>query len=250
MKKVLTERPRGGWRYKSPKGERRRRQRTGMEEQPRREKIQAKWGNQKHFTDVLGPLRRFLLKQVNRPWDKVYSEIAAHLPKTSMQNRHVYTHLWQYVERDVDIIDGKPFYRAGFGHRAGRPIESFRGCLQLYIHPVTGLLRKAPKHVRKEKPIDQPGVKVYPGVQYHRVDRVWYEVSVRKFPSRDEMKDQASSHPYPGCATSPFSAGIDDNVLGRRYASFDELWRIYGGGYIAVSKRRLPKRAIRRAGLV
>jgi len=64
---------------KTPKGEKRAWQRHADDELPKREQIGAKWDNHrggKQFTDVLGPLYRYLLKQVGRPWDKVYSEIA------------------------------------------------------------------------------------------------------------------------------------------------------------------------------
>src|SRR6266404_1978920 len=78
MKKVVTERPRGGGGVKTPKGEKRDWQRHAVEDLPKRERIRAKWDHTnggKYFTDVLGPLYRFLLKQAGRPWDNVYSEI-------------------------------------------------------------------------------------------------------------------------------------------------------------------------------
>lgn len=132
----------------------------------------------KHFTDVLGPLYRFLLKQVGRPWDAVYSEFARNLPKTSLQNRHIYTHLWQFVEKHVVIIDGVACYSAGRAH--GVPIRSAGRYAQLYVNPVTGLLCKAKKGRSRygyRWPPPEPfqrGIKVYPGVQYHKVKGVWY----------------------------------------------------------------------------
>jgi hypothetical protein len=244
MKKVITERPRGGGGIKTPKGERRAKQRLALDELPRREQIRAKWerghGN-KHFTDVLGPLYRFLLKQVGRPWDAVYSEIARHLPKTSVQNRHIYTHLWQFVEKNVIIVDGAACFNDGRSH--GVPIKSAGRYAQLYVNPVTGLLCKAKKGRGRygypwfrPEPI-QPGIKVYPGVQYHKVKGVWYEVRVRKYPtSRDPL-----------APATPDT--IKDDVLGHSYRGLEELARVYGGNYLAVSKRLLKKREIRFAGL-
>jgi len=78
------------------------------------------------------------------------------------------------------------------------------------------------------------------------VNGVWYEVTVQKFPNADAVKN---NYRLTGQRLLPFRATIHDEVLDRFYASFDELERIYGGHYIAVSKRRLPKRVIRAAGL-
>jgi hypothetical protein len=43
------------------------------------------------------PLRRFLKRQVGRPWDKVYSEIAAHLRADNTVRQHVRDHLRNFV---------------------------------------------------------------------------------------------------------------------------------------------------------
>jgi hypothetical protein len=240
MKKVVTERPRVGGGYKSPKGDMRAWSRYDAEETPKREAIRRKWQSGpggKVFTDVLGPLYRYLLKQVGRPWDKVYSEIAQNLPKTSVQNRHVYTHVWQFVEKDVVILDGVPCYNGGGAH--GRPLYANRRYQQLYVHPVTGLLCRARKRYPAHTPPRiEPGIKVYPGVQYHKLDGVWYEVIVRPHPRTVEM---------PGNLRYPLS--IVDTVLQRRYVSLQELVHVYGGYYIAVSKRRLTRREIRAACL-
>jgi hypothetical protein len=242
MKKVVTERPRGGGGAKTPKGEKRAWQRVAVEELPRREKIRAKWirHGAKHFTDVLGPLHRFLLGQVGRPWDLVYSEIARNLPKTSVQNIHVYTHLWQFVEKNVILIDRVPCYGDGFYH--GVPIHSHGGRTQLYVHPSNGLLCKAKpgrsRYGYRSTPLEvfEPGVKIYPGVQYHKVQGVWYEVQVQKH----------APHPYvhPGVLER-----LKDDVLGRSYKDLNELTKIYGGRYLAVSKRPLKKREVLFAGL-
>src|SRR5207248_1341270 len=133
MKKVVTERPRSGGGVKTPKGEKRAWQRHALDELPKREQIRAKWDRGpggKVFTDVLGPLYRFLLKQVGRPWDAVYSEVAQHLPKTSLQNQHIYTHLWEFVEKNVILVDGVACYHDGRDH--GIPIRSAGRYAQLY----------------------------------------------------------------------------------------------------------------------
>jgi hypothetical protein len=242
MKKVVTERPRGGGRGKTPKGERKVWQDCAPEDYPKREKIRVKWGDGKWFTDVLGPLYRYLLKQVGRPWNAVYSEICANLPKTSMQNRHVYTHIWQFVEKDVKIVDGVACF--GQGYWRDTPIISIGRYAQLYIHPGHGLLCKARKHKsykhrRREQPAPwSPGIKVYPGVQYHKLGNVWYEVKVRRYVLEPDQLQRVT-----------YAMQVTDEVLGRTYESPAQAKFIYGGNYLAVSKRPLNGREIKFAGL-
>ena len=62
----------------------------------------------KEFTDLLGPLRRWVESQVGKNWDKVYSEIKETFPNTNKQNHHLLdTHLVQYIARDVEVVKSK-----------------------------------------------------------------------------------------------------------------------------------------------
>ncbi len=245
MKKVVTERPRAGGGIKQPKGSNRQWQRYDEDSYPKGEKIRAKWtkgyDNAKEFTDVLGPLYHYLLKQVGRKWDAVYSDVVKNLPKGSVQNDHIYTHIWQFVEKNVVIIDGQACYNGTRTH--GVPIRSSGRYDQLYVNPVTNLLCKAKKGKNRysygysEHEPYLPGVKVYPGVQYHKVKGVWYEVKV------EEIKGKLADGVF------TVFGGIKDEVLGRRYHSTSQLREVYGGDFIATSKRQMKKREIRFANL-
>jgi len=239
LKQVVTERPRSGGGFKTPKGSKREWQRHEIEDYPKREKIRAKWHymGAKQFTDVLGPLYGYLLKQVGRPWDKVYSEITQNLPKGTTQNDHIYTHIWQFVERDVIIVDGEACYK---GHRIhGVPIRTSGRYTQMYINPDTGLLCKAKKgknayiYFSPERGTYLPGIKAYPGVQYHKLNGVWYEVKVKEYKGAEYM------------GGGYFDSSIKDEVLDRNYRDIESLKKVYGGYYIAVSKRQLKKREIK-----
>lgn len=236
MKKVVTERPRSGGRYKYPKGSKR--YDKIDENSPKSEKIRQKWkafGGQKEFTDVIGPLYHCLLKQVGRPWNKVYSEISELLPKGTVQNNHIHDHIWGFVERSVIMIDGIPCH--GDGRFYGMAINRYSSrFVQMYVHPQTGLLCKC-KPVKKKTPVSlekyEPGIKLYPGYQLHKVNGIWCEVKVKDWypPKNDSM-------------WSPLW-GVNDEVLGRHYTNMAEMERVYGGMYIAVSKRQLTKKEIR-----
>lgn len=93
-------------------------------------------GRMKHFNEHLGPLRRYLDSNVGRPWDKVYSEICKHIDRGNVVQKHILTHLFEYVAVHVELIDGEP--HAGGRHR-------------WYVCPKSGLLKRAKVESQKER---------------------------------------------------------------------------------------------------
>src|SRR5215510_13817018 len=57
----------------------------------------------KYFSDLIGPLRRFLRKNVGRPWDQVYSEMKIHLDDRKVAGRHIFEHVGDMVETHAFI---------------------------------------------------------------------------------------------------------------------------------------------------
>ena len=150
MAKVIVERPRlGRAGSHKVKGEQRRLARYGDDGPPSREGLKLRYGhNRKHFNEHLGPLRRYLDKQVGRPWDKVYAEICTHLRRDSVVQKHVHTHVAEYVLRDVILVDDVPCH--GSGYWIGRPLA--KSWVRWYVCPRTGLLRRLKPTSRKRKP--------------------------------------------------------------------------------------------------
>src|ERR1043165_4004134 len=58
---------------------------------------QRERGGWKMLNENLAPLSRFLERQVGRPWDKVYSEVAERLRIDSTVQHHVRDHLGDFV---------------------------------------------------------------------------------------------------------------------------------------------------------
>ena len=129
MAKVIVERPRKkGCSWHKPKGYRRRLRRYGDDGPPAREGIQACWqGRTKYLNEHLGPLRRYLDKQVGRPWDKVFSEICAHIDRSSAVQDHVRDHVEDYVTTHVLLIGGVPATARVTGPTANRSTNSATG---------------------------------------------------------------------------------------------------------------------------
>src|SRR5262249_60160409 len=106
MAKVIVERPRFGSRiHGKPKGYRRSVQRLSEDGGPPREGMKRRCrGGCKTLNEHLGPLRRYLDKQVGRPWDKVFSEICAHIDPSSAVQDHVRHHSEDYAPPTVILI--------------------------------------------------------------------------------------------------------------------------------------------------
>lgn len=140
MFKIIVERPRrfppGGWTKGRP--------RRNIEDGPSREGMRRPYDSyheRKELNENLAPLRRFLLKQVGRPWNKVYSEICEHLRADSVVQNHVRLHLEDFVSLHVEMRpDGTPTLP---GSRW--PAEAVA---LLYVHPRTGILRLNRYHPR------------------------------------------------------------------------------------------------------
>ena len=96
MSKVIVERPRWGSWLRSTKFAARVSPQGDVEDldvaPPSREP------DRKSLNENLAPLKRYLDKQVGRPWNKVYSEIRANLDTRKATQLHILQHLRDYVQ--------------------------------------------------------------------------------------------------------------------------------------------------------
>jgi hypothetical protein len=198
MKKVVVERPRWGSRQSNRKFSARLKYIPGhdYEEQPRKaygfESHVIDRGSkyfEKEFTDVLGPLKRFLRKNVGRPWDKVYSELCSGLDRRKVTGLHIFQHLEHFVETNCHMIEGQPYSLRYFG---GYRVRWF------YVHPQTGLLCEAPdgpgarKRKRAEALAEEVTfLRLNDDVGYRKHQDIWYRVNLRRVDVRTWKPEHA-----------------------------------------------------------
>ena len=199
--------------------------------------------DRKTFTDVLGPLHGFLLKNAGRPWNKVMSEMARHLPKDSTTHIHVWSHVKQFVNEDVVVGEDGKLYVKKIGWRRYwqqpflQPLDYTNTSVELFVDPRTGLLRKHKWYNRggawarynREKRgevLDVRRETKDPMVQLHKFKGIWYEVTLAPAPVL--MERDPASH----CAPA-------------------ELFKVYGRkGVYGVKKRALNSKELRKLELV
>ena len=190
---VLIERPRGGLRIKR---------------QPLPRLRVADWDGEdfvepalprarrtKYFDDLIGPLRKWLRKQVNRPWDKVYSELCATIDRRTTVGEHLLDHVRMEVtvrcERDADgrLINIESRWR--------NEVEG------LYVDPKSGILRwkaqisrrQYQQQVRRQQRERLRDVrKLADDRLLQRIDGIWFELVVSLSEPLLE-RDQAEIHP-------------------------------------------------------
>ncbi len=135
--------------------------------------------NAKQFTDVLGPIYRYLDKQVGRPWNKVHSELCEHLDKRKVTHKHVFDHIDSYVEKDVyKGSDGVWYHTTGYSYMPDG--IALRRVVGLFINPKNGLIQrqKALKEQPKKKDLDV--IKVDKENEHRRLDGIWFLVKLKE----------------------------------------------------------------------
>lgn len=258
MSKVVTERPRVGMRVKAPKGEGKQKQRLrnkDYEDSPKREKIRRKWKSGwwdcKEFTDVLGPLRGYLLKQVGRKWDDVYSEICKTLPAKTLQGKHIRDHIDWMVCKHVQIIDGVPCDGEG-GMSYGLPLQGSKYFELVYVDPRDGILKKTPEREarRYKKSFNPDVIKVDEKIQMHKIGGIWYEIKVKKVNPdhyKREYKIPLGRRKHSYFTSTHFR--MVDSVMGTTYVNEYEWKEVYQGNYLAISKKQLNSKELKKHDL-
>ncbi|HIC80048.1 MAG TPA: hypothetical protein EYP07_03670 [Kiloniellaceae bacterium] len=192
MFKVIVERPRRGARFRH-----RRTRLAGPDDLPTKigvkRHLEVTRTRSKGLNENLAPLRRYLAKQVGRPWNKVYSEICANLDADHTVQQHVRDHLEDFVA-----------FRLGKG-RDGAWLDTSRwvpsdgrGWHQdFYVDPNDGILKDSAKYWRKRgidpkswkrkrsaARVDPDVVRLAADMELHRLDGFWFAVKFRDEPLR------------------------------------------------------------------
>jgi hypothetical protein len=265
MAKVIVERPRIVD-YHPRKGRAR-----PLEELPKQlgmRRSQQERHGEKVLNENLAPLRRFLERQVGRPWNKGYSEIAARLRADNTVQQHVRDHLEDFVairpRRGIS-----PSYRWGDG----------LWYEPLYVDSRDGILKRTDRlpEVRKRREARKHAKPAVERIELsrtralHRIDGIWYEVALAALP-KPEYRLQAELERVTLKRSQGTRSVVDMWVTRRRLANgpvydvarrvyvqlgpaVDNAWdwrwylRDHPERHYAVAKRQLSRKELRRHGL-
>lgn len=149
----------------------------------------------------LSPLYRWVAKQANRPWDKVYSEMTSALGGGYTNMEHIKSHIFDRVVTDeVRIIDGWPHRRPTWFRRDDSWVEMRR--YEMYVDG-NGILRampqrKPPSEIQRADENKRPEVVMLDGLTAAaKVDGVWFKAELVHVPIVEErVLDYSRSNPY------------------------------------------------------
>lgn len=139
---------------------------------------------EKVLGENLAPLYRYLESQVNRPWDKVYSDIRENVRFDSATQLHILQHMKGYVagsdgEHKDTLVekDGRIYKHAShFYSFRNADMELKKG--ELFVHPRTKILsryKKDPKP-RHYRPTKDDVKKIDERTYFCKIDGIWHEV--------------------------------------------------------------------------
>lgn len=151
------------------------------DEQPKRVGISASYRDysysEKWSKDLLGPLERFLQKNIGQAWDKVYSEACSTLDRREITGHHLIIHLKDEVETNCFIgANGRVW------HTRWRELE-VEG---FYVHPLTGLLSYASgpdkRALKRQKLLAEEvtRLQVDDETGYWKHEGIWYRVKLKR----------------------------------------------------------------------
>lgn len=240
MSKVIVERPRRGggvqgdgrqWRNSRERGSH-----LGMTRGYR---------YRKGLNENLAPLKRWLHKQVHRPWDKVYAELCSGIDRRNTVQAHIFEHIDNFVERKAVLRNGQVWVPSNAWSRAHVPLaEASR--VELFVHPGTGILlpnrlrlkaRQRAAEQRKAQPVERVVIDDF--TEWHRVDGCWFEVRLAAFAPSGIADNDKRFDVMRGCLVTRH--GVCHVMAGMSYRPVS-----YAREFVhAVGKRQLSRREVR-----
>ncbi len=149
-----------------------------FENAPSKQGMRRPYRERKEFNEYLNPLKRFLYKQVNRPWDVVYSELMQSLHGGNTIIQHVKQHLFSYVELDVFYVGNVPYHKPPF-YGWGQRVQIAEGSLYVDNH---GVIRKARKQKSQYRNTNgNLRVVINPFEEYIKVNGMWFHVWFKEY---------------------------------------------------------------------
>jgi len=184
MAQVIVERPRIRDRGAGRKGRAR-----ALEELPSCEGMRRPHLLSRHWkmlNENLNPLRRFLERQVGRPWNKVYGEIADRLRVDSTVQQHVRDHVGDFV-----ALDPRPRSHWVYVTGGGKERVEYLWYQPLYVEPRDGIIKRTACHpfaralrrAEARRPIAPPDrIALAEGRELRRIAGIWYEAKLAPLP--------------------------------------------------------------------
>ncbi len=159
---------------------------TENDQRPQKESMRKKHvvnGDPKEFSDLLGPLEKFLLSCVGRPWNDVWSEICKVLKGNSLQAAHIKGHVKQMVGGIPH--SGESYFSGDWFEPSYSPVYvDEEGILQKGLDSRYRRPKKVYRYFRESDT-----------VEYHKLNGAWFRVEISSREVEKKYKGYGS-HTY------------------------------------------------------
>jgi hypothetical protein len=258
MDKVLVERPRlggGGVRKgRSPRDPELLPRFQGLRRQAREH------GGHKQLNENLAPLRRYLERQLGRPWNTVHGEMRARIDTGNTVQAHIMTHVDQFIRLRVTKTPATEMTPCGLIYQAMTWGDAFRPVRErdLYVDPDDGIIKRARRRLAVRPRAKPPGTTssrhLAPGRIGVEVDGVWYGVTLKTYQLVSVGADSASAvrgmlFDVEGDMTPEWMDPFLGPVWAWDKVKLKRIADAYGPGMLARDKRQLSRRDLARHGL-
>jgi hypothetical protein len=207
------------------------------------------------LNENLASLRRYLLAQLDRPWNEVFSEICAGLDRRNTVQQHIHQHIHEFIAVDVEVRDGRLIDVANRGGylRRGRGITQ-----ELYVDPRTGLICLNRHYRSSRQDAAENGMRETAEIATHRrtvdertlllrVEGMWYRVELGVLPKERIVASVVDSTLRRRMFAEPRYDVVLRRAVSRSVqADLRQCKQLYGSfDFYAQSKRQLSSREIK-----
>lgn len=171
---------------------------------PMKDRYNAYYGqSRKEFNENLNPLKGYLRTRVGKPWNDTYSEIRTNFDARKVINNHILEHLFQYVEIDVIIVDGKPCFPYPYNGNAYRDVRE--GYSDYFVDPRDGLLKATNADLHRKRAREERKASEAAELKKKRIDisedsslflihGVWMLFTLADIPAREPILTMWNIH--------------------------------------------------------
>jgi hypothetical protein len=215
-------------------------------------------GGGRWFSENLGALRGLVARSRGRNWDRVYGELCRLVsPTGSNIERHVHQHLPDFIVTRTRMGEGGVECIGWRGE--WRPVaEAGRG--QYFVHPISRCVMRIKRRRADRPPPEQrlivPGAD--PLTRYGRLSGLWYELRLEpalylRVSSTDGLRVRLAQRDLAAELVGDVLRGREPRTWrGEPAHEHDRRRRVlvHGDDLVAIGKRSLGRRELRRLGLV
>ena len=207
------------------------------------------------LNENLALLRRYLLAQIGRPWNNVFSEICAGIDGRITVQQCIHQHIHEFIAVDVEVRDGRLIdvaNGAGFLRR-GLGISQ-----ELYVDPRTGLICLNRHYRSSRQDAAENGMRETAEIATHRrtvdertlllrVEGMWYRVELGVLPKERIVASVVDSTLRRRMFAEPRYDVVLRRAVSRSVqADLRQCKQLYGSfDFYAQSKRQLSSREIK-----